>query len=281
MKYWFLGCALVLTSYPAAAQRRSVPRGSFISRPAHSTQELLQQFDTNPEVRNRYTKIFGRSTEETREILSRLQPKELLETHRLPIGYYNGSGVWTYHEDYMQKGSLVFVTPEGVPFLKAKCGNPIVAANPYPRVKAAVSRPPVVVPPSLEVPPVPLAELMPAPAPEEFGEALPPAFEYLTTPTTELAEIFPPEMEFGLPPESSPELLAPPGLPGSSFNPFWLALLAPLGFLGHGHDHDHPPPPPPPPPPGVVPEASTWAIFGAGAAALWLLSRRPPKVRAS
>src|SRR2546430_781499 len=138
-----MGCALALLPVPALSQRYTFPRGAFLAEPARSVQALLRQFDTNAEVRRRYLSIFGRSREETREILSRLRPKELTETQDFPVAYFSEPGKWQYHEKSLPKGTMVFVTPEGKPFLKEQCGNPLVLSLPYPKGKPVVSRPPI------------------------------------------------------------------------------------------------------------------------------------------
>jgi hypothetical protein len=253
VRYWILGFALLSIPSLAASQRRSVPRGAFLARPAHTTRALLSQFDSNPEVRNRYIKIFGRSREESREILARLKPKQLTESHKFPVAYYGKSGKWLYQEKVLPKGTMVFVTPEGKPFLKEECGNPLVLSLPYPMGRGMVTKPPVRVPRSLEAPPISVV-VTPAPAPELLFPPMEEQFGPISS--VQSPDLLPtegPEQFAFASPEGSPGILTPPGIRAGSDFPFWLALFLPFLFLGGGHGA----------PPGVVPEASTWVMIAA------------------
>jgi hypothetical protein len=223
--------------------------------------------------------IFGRSKEEVREILSRLKPKTLLESHVYPVGYYSASGKWRYRDRMLVKGTKVFVTPEGKPFLKEDCGNPIIVTLPYPIARAKPSRPPIRLPESLEAPPVKIV-VKPVPSPEQI---FPPEGIFTTPPlqTTPPISSFPPVellagdidtplLEVG--PEGSPETLLTPRFPAAGDNPYWLALLLPLFFLNGGGGGHGPGPPGP-----VVPETSSWVLMlaaGLGVAAVTWRSRR-------
>lgn len=274
MKYSLLGCVLVLLPVPAISQYYGMPRGSFLLMPARSTVALLREYDNYPEVRRRYMDIFGRSKEETREILARLRPKELTESHEFPVGYYSQSGKWMYRERTLPKGTMVFVTPEGKPFLKEECGNPLIVSVPYPTGKASVSRPPIKLPESLARPPIPVV-VGPQPSPETL--APPGSLPAITTlPTPELAELYRPEGATEAVPELSPGVLEQPG-PGHEANFSWLALLLPFLFLFGGH-HNTPPECCAPP---VVPESSSWMLMGAGALGLGMIALLGRKARSS
>lgn len=236
-----------------------MPRGSFLAAPALSTQALLKQFDNNPEVRRRYMAIFGRSEDETRQIISRLSPKELTETHDFPVAFYNESGQWLYREKTLPKGTVVYVTPEGKPFLKEECGNPLVLSLPYPKGQPVTSKLPISVPMSLEQPRVAVV-VPPQPSPEWLAPPPGELFPTITVPSPNLANLYAPEGAYELTPMESPGQIAAPGVKESP--PFWLALLLPFLFL-IGGDHGAGGPPACCSPP-VVPETSSYLLFAAG-----------------
>jgi hypothetical protein len=271
----FLICTLLLLAVPSFAQR-GMPRGSFLRAPSRSTSALVRQFDSDPEVSRRYVKIFGRTKEESRTILSRLKPKALTETHRIPVSFYNGSGKWLYETKTLEKGTVVFVTPEGKPFLKEECGNPLVDSLPYPKGEGILTVKPIRVPESL-LATGPSPGLLPN-APE--GAFLEPEGEVdtptLTLPVFELAGPSTSDDALVFRPGDSPAAFAVPGLPGSDDDPFWLAILLPLLALFTGHSGSPtstgplggPPPDPEPNTIPAVPENSSWMLLGAGGLAV-------------
>jgi hypothetical protein len=271
VKFSLLGCVLLLLPVQASTQRRAVPRGSFLASPAHTTKALLKQFDSNAEVRRRYLKIFGRGREESRRILSRLTPKELSSTHTYPVAYYSESGEWTYRDKVLPKGTRVFVTPEGKPFLKEECGNPLVVSLPYPSGRGMATRPPVRLPRSL-MPPDITVVVTPHTPPE--GPLAPPEGEFwppiASVPPAGLGHLVTPEGESLFFPEGSPELLAQPGVPHGADSPFWLGLLLPLLLLLDDDDLGGGPPPPGP----LVPETSSWVMMAAGGVGILAMGRR-------
>ena len=276
-----------------------MPRGSFLQAPAATTQALLAEFDSNGEVRRRYENLFGRSKEECREILSRLQPKSLTESHVLPVAYYSGAGRWQYHERALSKGTVVFVTPEGKPFLKEECGNPLVVTLPYPAEKAVASPLPVALPKSLEPPAVSAAR-----GPQASPAQLVPPMDspaVATAPSPELTLPIPSGGETSLGPADSPGIVLEPGVPANRDLPLWLLILLPIlyllggsptdyGFGGSPPDGPAPVGPPigpgpglPPAPPAPccsgtpdVPEAPSWTLVLAGGLAIGIvvLSRK-------
>jgi MYXO-CTERM domain-containing protein len=271
---------MLIVAAPALSQRHVMPRGSFLQAPARSTPALLRQFDTNGEVRRRYMNIFNRNREESRTILSRMKPKELTETHKYPVAFHNETGKWLYRTTSLPRGTMVFVTPEGKPFMKEECGNPIVEALPYPKGEGRLTRAPIDVPKSLDPRPL-VVQVSPRPAMEL---SLEPSIEYngpvATLPSFDLAERPRVEGGFSMIPEGSPGFLAPPGLPVSDDLPLWLALLLPFLLL-FGETDGGPPPSVigghhgnPPPPTPLVPETSSWILMAAGGLAAALAARR-------
>jgi hypothetical protein len=288
VKRGILVAATVLIAAPALSQRshsgsrNSMPRGSFLQTPARTTAALLKEFDTNPEVSRRYMGIFDRSREETRLILSRLQPKALSDQHEFPVAFYSHAGQWLYRENPMSQGTVVFVTPEGKPFIKQECGNPLVARLPYPKEEGKLTSAPIPLPRSVD-PRVVVVAPSPFTSVERLLEPDPdlrPATE--TVPSFALAEPSVTDIFTELTPESSPGLLEEPGFASSRDDLYWGLALLPLlvgnvafDFGPHGGgNRDTLPIGGPTSGPNAIPEAPGWALMAVGALVPLAMLRR-------
>jgi hypothetical protein len=257
-----------------------MPRGSFLIQPARTTQELLAQFDKHPSVQKRYMAAFGRPKGETRYLLSKLQPKRLTESHRYPMAFFHGRR-WGFKVSTLRKGTLVYVTPEGQPFLNENCGNPLIILPRFNRPPALTSTPVVRLPPSL-VPPSLALEIPPA---LDAPPLSPPEFFELAKPSLPLGDFMPegltPELE--ITPEPSPGKLRVPPLPKGD-DSLWLLGIPFLFLLDFGGGGGGPPgtQPPPggggtgvPPPAQAIPEPGAQVMLVAAGFVLigWRLKR--------
>jgi hypothetical protein len=242
-----------------------MPRGSFLIQPARTTQELLAQFDKHPSVQKRYMAAFGRPKGETRYLLSKLQPKRLSESHRYPMAFFHGSH-WGFKVSTLPKGALVYVTPEGQPFLKENCGNPLIILPRFSRPAAVPSIPHIEIPPSM-TPPSFALDVPPA---LDTPPLTPPGLSELATPSLPTAEFVPEGLtpDLKVIPEPSPGKLRMPGMRGSRRTPWWLGLPF-LFLLDFGGRDSGPPGGPPaggggtgtPPPTLAVPEPGSMVML--------------------
>lgn len=105
--------------------RTGMPPGSYLSTPAVSTKQLLDQLDSNPELMKRYLRVFRDST--PREVRNKLGSLKLIRMERdtvYDVYYWHQDGEG-YRRRNVKKGTYVFVDDEGKPILVQVCGNPL------------------------------------------------------------------------------------------------------------------------------------------------------------
>jgi hypothetical protein len=159
---------VVLAATAAHAAAAHVELGSFLNRPASTTDQLVQQTRRDRQVLDRYERHFHMSERELVQMFSGLHPAKL--------GHSGSFTVYNVHDDniirarvfILKKGTPVFEDENGKPILKISCGNPLVA--PRPKVVVVVTPnkpcPPVVIPPPAPVVEEKVTTIIMPPAPE-------------------------------------------------------------------------------------------------------------------
>ncbi|HLV78985.1 MAG TPA: hypothetical protein VKT32_01850 [Chthonomonadaceae bacterium] len=260
----FAGLLYLSLSVPAGAAGGSQPRmpeGSFLRRPAPTTQALRQQLASDLAVRTRYARLFHMAAQMVAPAfygarLTRLKRDEVTQVFYVRPGEHIG-----YRLRRLRKGTLLYTLRDGTPALVQACGNPLRRVLPIAR-SAPVTRPPgapifLPVTPSLTT-----TVMLPPAAP--LHSVVPPGFVEVAVP--------PPGL---LPPP--PPIISPAAATAQARHWFNAGLLAlPFGalpFLGGSSSHASPPtgggappgtPPPVPPPGGGVPPGGGGGGGGGG-----------------
>lgn len=209
-------------------------RNSFLNKHVSSTNQLVQQVKTDPQVRDRYLRHFSMDQEELVRFLSSLRTGKLDRSGTYTVYNAPATGVLRVRARKLKGGTPIFEDANGAPVLLVSCGNPL--AMPLPEANVT---PPIAAPTDM-------VEIQPEFQPTEVisAEALPPAY---STPSAPIV------------PAVNPIPIAHGG--GGGFP--WLLGLVPLLFTGGGGGS---------PPP--VPEPTGMLVLGAGAAYIWLRKRR-------
>jgi hypothetical protein len=149
---YLLTLALVLTSSLAMAATDRVsaagalnigygqpPTNSFCRLTPHSTQQLINQCRTNPEVMDRYTRHFAMTESELIAYFSTLTLGELQQDTEFTVYGVPRNGKLHFHRWVLKKGEKVFFDPSGHAILQMRCGNPLTLG---PRNPIALSETP-------------------------------------------------------------------------------------------------------------------------------------------
>jgi hypothetical protein len=164
----------VIAALSVVSLAQNPGRNSFLVVSAKSTEQLIQQVKTNPNIRDSYLRHFQMSESQLYTYLRTLRPTRLTSEQVFSVYSVPPGGELKAHTQRLKKGELVFVDMNGKPILRARCGNPLVGGPPGIVPEEELSGPNtelrlVEVPASETVPNVPLA-LAPAPpiVPEEL-----------------------------------------------------------------------------------------------------------------
>lgn len=111
--------ALMLSTLPAAA----MPKGSYLKRPATTTESLIRQVSQDASVRKRYATYFRTSDSFVVNTIKELKLIRLDKSMKVRVRYWRADN--GFHDRMLSKGTLVFATNAGTPVLLQECGNPI------------------------------------------------------------------------------------------------------------------------------------------------------------
>ncbi|MEA2552248.1 MAG: hypothetical protein QOJ65_424 [Fimbriimonadaceae bacterium] len=157
-------------------------RNSFLTVSAKTTDELIAQVRSNPNIRDSYERHFQMNESQLVTYLRTLRPVRLNREGVYTVYSVPPGGELKAHTQRLRKGELVFMDPNGQPILRARCGNPLVGAPPGVVPEEELSAVPV---PEMREMAVPTAEVVPnvalalQPAPPVIPE------EVIATPATQ------------------------------------------------------------------------------------------------
>lgn len=117
-------CALMMAALSALTIARP-DVNSFLNKPAKTTETLIQQVKTDPEVADRYTRHFAMSKAEVVAYLSYLRPSTIGNEGAYMIYSVPKDGRLKAHVELIKKGTPIFADALGKPALIMKCGNPM------------------------------------------------------------------------------------------------------------------------------------------------------------
>lgn len=109
---------------PAAALAQSMPRGSFLLRPAKSIDGVIAQMDRQPGVARRYATHYGMSQSQVKRYFRSLRPTTIRQTGRYVVYGYHRDGI-TNDPQTIKRGEVVYKDSMGRFALRAVCGNPM------------------------------------------------------------------------------------------------------------------------------------------------------------
>ena len=114
---------LILASASSALARPDL--NAFLNKPATSTDRLIRQIKTDPQVADRYTRHYAMSKSEVIDYLSSLSPAQTNQDGVYTVYSVPDGGRLKSRTEIVKKGTLVFADMRKVPVLILKCGNPL------------------------------------------------------------------------------------------------------------------------------------------------------------
>jgi hypothetical protein len=219
-QFTLAACAVGMTCYAIEPVSSRPEPNAFLDMPAHTTQQLIQQVRSKPDVRQRFMQHFQMSEGELIEYLSSLKLVTLERDGYYPV--YNSNektGVISSRIFHLKKGALVWADPAGTLVLKKGCGNPMSTGP-----RNALSNPTA----ETQLATLPSRDLMQTREGQPEPLPLIPAEEIIAP--TFVLENLPPEVTM-LPPQPSPAEQIPLSH-GAGFP--WPILAAPLLFTLNG-----------------------------------------------
>jgi hypothetical protein len=123
---WIVGACL-LTSMAWALDRPEP--NAFLNRRADSVSQLITEIKTDPAVADRYARHFGKTRDEMVQLVSQLHVAKLNATGTYMIYSVDDEGIIKARPQRLKAGTRVFADANGVPVLKASCGNAMVAGT--------------------------------------------------------------------------------------------------------------------------------------------------------
>ena len=125
---WACAACLLALAACSFASDRPEPN-AFLNKNANTVQELIRAVETDPDVADRYVRHFGRSKEDVIAYFRTLHLAKLKSTGTYTIYSVDDHGVIKSHPELMKAGTIVYADAAGMPILKAKCGNALVAGS--------------------------------------------------------------------------------------------------------------------------------------------------------
>ncbi len=113
----------------AAPIRSNTPRrpdlNAFVNHAVVDTKSLVAEVNNNPEVADRYERLFGMSKQQVLGYLSTLHREPLANATEFTVYSAPEGAPLKRHQEVLKKGTPIFADSEGRPKLIVKCGNPI------------------------------------------------------------------------------------------------------------------------------------------------------------
>ncbi|MCL5105091.1 MAG: hypothetical protein M1133_13385 [Armatimonadetes bacterium] len=123
--------ALSLTVTPAVMAKERTPSGSFLKYRACTVSELKSEITKDPAARIRYAQHFRSTSDEMMSCLNGgVKLVSLKNPTKVQMWYVGKDGSVRQKIKLLPKGSYVFATSDGTPFLAWSCGNPLRASLP-------------------------------------------------------------------------------------------------------------------------------------------------------
>lgn len=107
----------------ASAQRPE--RNSFLNEKALSVAAVIHQFDTDPEVRDRFRRHYAMSDEEIRSYFASLRLAKVKNPGAFRVFGVADNGVIHATTQKLRKGAVVLVEVDGTLAMRMYCGNPM------------------------------------------------------------------------------------------------------------------------------------------------------------
>jgi hypothetical protein len=98
-------------------------KNSFLNRPVRNTVDLVNQLRKDPEVRDRYTRHFGKSVDQLASEFSQLHLARLAVAGDYLVYNVDDHGIVHSRMLHLFAGTPVFMDAQGNPVLKKSCGN--------------------------------------------------------------------------------------------------------------------------------------------------------------
>lgn len=147
-----------LLNYAMAAQTERAGRGAFIKYKVESTNGLVNQLTSNPNIAARYARHFGATEQAVIQYFrNNLKLTTLQKPKRSTVYFIGKNGSILSGTRLLPAGSRVFVNQSGQMILEWRCGNPLIKKLPeVPKQAAKLSTAPKVTAPPTEVASEPL-----------------------------------------------------------------------------------------------------------------------------
>ncbi len=121
--------APVVQVYPP--YRKTVPPGSYVTKPARTDDAVYRQAITRPAILQRYQYAWKTSPEETLQRLHGLKLTRLAQPGVYRVYYTRANGAWGYKVRSVPAGTWVYALPEtSRPIMLQVCGNPVEIVPP-------------------------------------------------------------------------------------------------------------------------------------------------------
>ncbi|MCL5103225.1 MAG: PEP-CTERM sorting domain-containing protein [Armatimonadetes bacterium] len=249
-----LACVLSLTVSHAVMAKERTPGGSFLKYRACTVSELKSEIAQDSAARTRYAQHFRSTPGELESYLNDgVKLVALKSPTRVQMYYVGKGGAIRIKTKLLPKGSYVFASADGTPFLAWSCGNPLraslparMASKPAKKAVKTASKPTgAVAAPGLSKSPEPFAALAPetpAPVPETMAQGAANATKAIETKVlpapveiiTNAAVTAPPDLVMALAPAvASAGPLAAMPIAGAAAMPA-TAAIAPAAIGGGG-----------------------------------------------
>lgn len=125
---WALGACLMAAVAFGYGSDRPEPN-AFLNKSVHSVSELVREVQSDPDVADRYVRHFGKSKEDVMSYFRTLHLAKLNADGTYIMYSVDDNGIIKSHPELMKAGTLVYADSNGVPILKAKCGNALVSGS--------------------------------------------------------------------------------------------------------------------------------------------------------
>lgn len=120
-----VGILVVVMAVAALACAQRPERNSFLNEKCTSVRALIHQFDTDPEVRDRFRRHYAMSDDEIRSYFSTLRLAKVTKPGMYRVFGVPESGAIHATIQKLKVGAVVLVELDGTPAMRLYCGNPM------------------------------------------------------------------------------------------------------------------------------------------------------------